>query len=229
MSAAMRTRGFVESIRARASTIWRRELKHPFVRGLGDGTLPVDRFRFYLCQDYAFLIEYCRVFALAAAKARDLATMELFGGLMNDTLKVEMQLHRDYCKRLGISEAELERTEPAPVTHGYTRHLLAVAHGGTIADIVAAVLPCQLGYVEIAAALKRERGRSRNSYYREWIDTYTSAEFVAGARRLSALLDDLTAGWPARELQPLATLFLTSSRYEYLFWEMAWTTAKWPV
>ena len=48
-------------------------------------------------------------------------------------------------------------------------------------------------------------------------------------RSSAGLLDDLTADWPERETAPLETLFLTSSRYEYLFWEMAWTQSSWPV
>ena len=97
-----------------------RELKHPFVRGLGDGTLPIDRFRFYLAQDYVFLTEYCRVFALAAAKAPDLQTIGVFPRLLDETLNTEMQLHRDYCQRLGITKADLEATAPAPITHAYS-------------------------------------------------------------------------------------------------------------
>jgi thiaminase/transcriptional activator TenA len=220
---------FTESVRRRASEIWARELEHPFVRGLGDGTLPVDRFRFYLAQDYLFLIEYCRVFALASAKARDLATMGLFSGLLNDTLKVEMQLHRDYCGRLGIAESALVNASPAPVTLDYTNHLLTAAYSGSIGEIVAAVLPCQLGYVEIATALAHERRGGGNSFYAEWIDTYTSREFVEGANRLVALLDRLAEGLPARDTDHMSGLFLTSSRYEYLFWEMSWTRAIWPV
>jgi len=140
---------FTHAIRAKAHPIWDRELKHPFVRGLGDGTLPIDRFRFYLAQDYVFLTEYCRVFALAAAKAPDLQTIGVFTRLLDETLNTEMQLHRDYCQRLGIAKSDLEATAPAPITHAYTRHLLTVAYSGSIADIVAAVLPCQLGYAEI--------------------------------------------------------------------------------
>src|SRR5216684_4642351 len=94
---------FTHAIRAKAQPIWDCELKHPFVRGLGDGTLPIERFRFYLAQDYVFLIEYCRVFALAAAKARDLQTIGVFAHLLDETLNTEMQLHRDYCRRLGIA------------------------------------------------------------------------------------------------------------------------------
>src|SRR5229473_198251 len=180
---SMTTRdSFTHAIRAKAHPIWDRELKHPFVRGLGDGTL-----------------------------------------------NTEMQLHRDYCQRLGIAAAELEATAPAPITHAYTRHLLAVAYSGSIADIVATVLPCQLGYAEIGTALACEGRGGANSNYAEWIRTYSSQEFIAGAEKLGCLLDDLTAGWPARELAPLETLFLTSSRYEYLFWEMAWTQSSWPV
>ncbi|HKM99967.1 MAG TPA: thiaminase II [Candidatus Binataceae bacterium] len=225
----MATGSFSSMLREKAADIWIRELEHPFVRGLGDGTLPVDRFRFYLEQDYLFLIEYCRVFALASAKAHDRATMELFAGLLGGTLKVEMQLHRDYCKRLGIEAAELEEARPAPVTHAYTRHLLTAAYSGTITGIIAAVLPCQLGYVEIATALAREGRGGGNSFYAEWISTYTSREFIEGAQQLVKLLDTLAEGLPARETTHLESLFLTSSRYEYLFWEMSWTRATWPV
>jgi thiaminase (transcriptional activator TenA) len=223
----MAIRTFSAGVRGKAAEIWRCELDHPFVRGLGDGTLPVDRFRFYLEQDYLFLVEYCRVFALAAAKARDLPTMNLFAGLLSDTLNVEMRLHRDYCQRLGLAEPALEAGRPAPITHAYTRHLLTAAYAGTLTDIVAAVLPCQLGYAEIAAALAREARGGGNSFYAEWIAAYTSREFTEGAQRLVELLDKLAEGLPAREAEYLEDLFLTSSRYEYLFWEMSWTRATW--
>jgi thiaminase/transcriptional activator TenA len=225
----MPPKSFSAAIRAKTRPIWERELEHPFVRGLGDGTLPIDRFRFYLAQDYVFLVEYCRVFAMAAAKARGLETIGVFAKLLDETLNTEMQLHRDYCKRLGISATALEKTTPAPITHAYTRHLLSVAYSETITEVIAAVLPCQLGYVEIAKALTRENRGGLESAYGEWIRAYTSAEFVAGAKKLSAMLDQLTGGLPARELAPLEDIFLTSSRYEYLFWEMSWTLADWPI
>jgi len=225
----MRAEKFTQSIRSKAEHIWRRELEHPFVRGLGNGTLDLDCFRFYLRQDYAFLIEYSRVFALAAAKSRDLATMGLFAGLLNETLNSEMQLHRAYCERLGVSEADLETTAPAPVTHAYTRHLLATAYEDSLAEIVAAVLPCQLGYAEIGKALKGAGNDHANPHYGEWIRTYSSPEFIAGAERLAKLLDDLTIGLAPHDLSVLDRLFLTSSRYEYLFWEMSYKKEDWPV
>src|SRR5258706_10188241 len=134
---------FTHAIRAKAQPIWDRELKHPFVRGLGDGTLPIDRFRFYLAQDYVFLTEYCRVFALAAAKAPDLQTIGVFTRLLDETLNTEMQLHRNYCQRLGIAETDLEATAPAPITHAYPGHLLTVAYTGPFGALVAARSRCR--------------------------------------------------------------------------------------
>ena len=216
-------------LRAKAEPIWRRELEHPFVKGLSDGTLPVEHFRFYLCQDYLFLIDYCRVFALASAKAPDLSTMQLFSTLLQDTLFGEMQSHREYCARLGIKAQELERVAPAPVTLAYTRHLLTVAHAGALADILAAVLPCQWGYAEIGRTLAARGEPAEAPLYAEWIRTYASAEFAAGAQRLRDMLDRITSGWPAAALAPLQAHFLTSSRYEYLFWDAAYNETDWPI
>ena len=102
-----------------------------------------------------------------------------------------MQLHRDDRRCLGIGQSALEAAQPAPITHAYTRHLLTAAYAGSIAEIVAAVLPCQLGYVEIATALASEGRGGGNSFYKEWIDTYTSREFTEGAECLTKLLDRL--------------------------------------
>ena len=220
--------GFSVRLRNKANPIWQRELEHPFVRGLGDGTLPIESFRFYLCQDYLFLIDYCRVFGLAAAKAPDLESMEMFASLLHDTLHTEMQLHRDSCARLGIARAELESTIAAPQTLAYTSHLLNVAWSGSLAAIVAAVLPCAWGYAEIGQTLAR-RGEPAGSPYAEWIRTYAGEEFAAGGNAMRRLLDRLAAGLPESVLAPLESHFIISSRHEYLFWEMAWTRASWPL
>jgi thiaminase/transcriptional activator TenA len=225
----MASQPFSVALRLKAEPIWRKELEHPFVRGLADGSLPIERFRFYLRQDYVFLIDYCRVFALAASKARELKEITLFAKLLIDTLTTEMDLHREYCQRLGIALDELERTAHAPITHAYTRHLLTAAYSGSIAGILSAILPCQLGYAEIAAALVRDYRDWTSSPYADWIRTYSSPEFVAGAEQLRALLDELTADWPQASLAPLEQLFITSSRYEYLFWEMSYAKADWPL
>ena len=106
---------FTEQLRQQAAAVREQVFHHPFVTGIGDGTLPLAAFRYYMCQDYVFLIDYCRVLALAVAKADDLETMGRFAALLHATLHTEMALHRDFAAQFGIRVAELEATRPPPV------------------------------------------------------------------------------------------------------------------
>lgn len=121
---------FFCALQRETASIFKKILSHPFVVGIGDGTLPEDKFRFYIKQDYLFLIEYSRVLALAAAKAQSLNTMEKFAALLHSTLNVEMDLHRQYAKEFGISRQELQRAEIAPTVRAYTDYLLQTAFSG---------------------------------------------------------------------------------------------------
>ena len=219
---------FTDELRQSAAPIWEADLGHPFVRGIADGTLPTEKFKFYLVQDYLFLLDYSRVFAHGVIKAPDEATMALFSQLLNETLNTEMDLHRGYCEKFGISAAEMEQAPVAPTTHAYTRHLLSVAQSGTLADIIAGVLPCQWGYAEIGTTLAQQGG-SPEPLYQEWIEMYASEEFLALGKWLRSLLNELTAESSSAEKERLKRHFLFSSRYEYLFWEMAWTQEAWQI
>lgn len=219
---------FTDELRQSAAPIWEADLEHPFVCGIADGTLPREKFKFYLVQDYLFLLDYSRVFAHGVIKAPDEATMALFSQLLNETLNTEMDLHRGYCEKFGVSASEMEQAPVAPTTHAYTRHLLNVAQSGTLADIIAGVLPCQWGYAEIGTTLA-QRGGSPEQLYQEWIEMYASEEFLALGKWLRSLLNELTAESSSAEKERLKRHFLFSSRYEYLFWEMAWTQEAWQI
>ncbi len=222
------TRKFTDELRHAAAPIWEADLKHPFVRGIADGTLPTEKFTFYLIQDYLFLLEYSRVFAHGVIKASDEATMAMFARLLDETLNTEMDLHRGYCAKFGLSVAEMETASVAPTTHAYTRHILNVAEAGTLADLVAGVLPCQWGYAEIGTTLA-EQGGSPEPLYQEWIDMYASPEFLSLGKSLRRLLNNLTVECSRSEKARIKNCFLMSSRYEYLFWEMAYTEEEWKI
>jgi len=130
---------FTDDLLAQTAQVWEKVHRHPFVRGLGDGSLSVESFRFYMVQDYLFLIEFCRVLALGAAKSPDLETMGRFTALLHETLHSEMALHRTYAARFGITEAELESARPSAATHAYTRHLLHAAQSGSVGELAAAL------------------------------------------------------------------------------------------
>jgi len=219
-----------QTLHTAAEPIWKKTLWHPFVLGVGDGSLPIEKFRFYMCQDYVFLIEYGRVLALAAAKAADLDGMQPFARLLDATLNQEMALHREFAAECGISARHLEATQSAPTTRAYTNHLLRVASLGDVAEIVCALLPCQWGYSEIGQLLS-ERGKpTAPAAYGRWIDMYASAEFAESAAWLRGELDRLAPGpEPPGRLDRFHDVFQTSARYEYLFWDVAYRLEDWPV
>jgi len=219
---------FTERLRHQAAGIWEAQHQHPFVRGIGDGTLSLERFKFWLRQDYVFLIEYTRLLALAAARSPDLETMSRFATLLKETVETEMNLHRGYAAAFGIGHEELEREPPAPATQGYTDFLLRVATTGDFAELAAALLPCMWAFSEIGQRLAAQ-STPEDKRYAKWIAMYSSREFAELAQWCRDLLDDLAAGLPERELQKLEAAFLTSSRYEWLFWEMAWKMEQWPI
>ena len=220
---------FSETLLDGARTIREEISRHPFVLGLGDGSLPTEKFRFYLAQDYLFLIEYCRVFGLAVAKARDLGLMTRLAGLLHSTLEVEMELHRSYSAEFGISRETLEQTEASPVTRAYTSHLLTVAWSGELGEILAALLPCQWGYWELGLQLAERHRAARDNPYRQWIATYSSREFGELARWLQGVVDGLAEEAPSEDLARMEQGFRVSSRYELMFWDMAWRLETWPV
>ena len=218
---------FADDIEKRSLSIRQAILAHPFVTGVGDGSLPVEKFRYYMMQDYAYLIEYSRVLALASAHAPDLETMGWFAQLLDETLNTEMDLHRTFCAEFGISRQQLEDTRPAPTTIGYTSFLLKVAHQGGFGVLVAALLPCQWGYWEIGDQLAR-RGEPRGApLYSRWIQMYSSAEFAVLAKYIRGMADRLGNQAGPVEREAMTEAYLTSLRFEHRFWDMAYNLEGW--
>jgi thiaminase (transcriptional activator TenA) len=219
--------GFADELRAGAADVWEAQHAHPFVRGIGDGTLPVDRFAHYVRQDYLFLIEYARMLALGAARAPDLATIRRFADLAHVILGEEMELHRAFAREFGISEAELEAEPAAPTTQAYTDFLVRTAAVGELADLAAALLPCMWGYAEVGQRLAAA-GAPPDERYARWIATYAAPEFDELAAWCRGLVDSLAATAGEAGRARMARAFLTCSRYELAFWEMGWTLERWP-
>jgi thiaminase/transcriptional activator TenA len=219
---------FCEELRAVSQAVWELEKRHPFVLALGRGDLDDAHFRFYLEQDYLFLMDYAKVFALGVVRATDLLTQAWFARLCADTLNVEMDLHRSYCAEFGITPAHLEQAMASQTTRGYTGHLLQTAATGGISEIIAAVLPCYWGYWEIAGHL-RAQGMPAEPRYRKWIEMYTSEPVASAVRWLQGAMDRCAASISGADREQLKRIFHESSRWEYLFWEMAWRREGWAV
>lgn len=223
------TMGFSQQLRDICARSWDLEKRHPFVVGIGDGSLPLESFRYYMRQDYIFLIDFCRVIAMAAAKAQSIDDMSWFARLLHETLDTEMSLHVGFCEDFGITVDDLEATRPSPATMAYTRHLIESAFSGGAAEIAAAILPCSWGYAEIGQHLAERGAQDNQPLYGRWIQMYASPEFAALAEWLRAFVDRESEASSPQTRQRMKDLFVTSSRYEYMFWDAAYRQEQWPV
>ena len=220
---------FSAELRNKAAHIWEQEQRHPFVTGIGDGSLALEKFQFYMRQDYIFLIEFCRVISLAVAKARSIEDMGWFARLLHETLNNEMALHVSFCEEFGITEEQLRQTEPSPTTHAYTRHLTDVAYSGSAVEIAVAILPCSWGYCEIGRMLFDRGLPAGQPLYSRWIEMYNSRELEELADWLRSFIDREVRATGSAALARMEEIFVTSSRYEYMFWDAAYRLEGWPV
>jgi thiaminase/transcriptional activator TenA len=209
---------FTDELRQAAASVWDAQHEHPFVRGIGDGTLAASKFRHYLRQDYLFLIDFARLLALGCARARRLDEMSRFAELAQAVLTSEMELHRAYANEWGVSAAELEAERPTATTRAYTDFLLRTGALGDYAELVAALLPCMWGYHELATTLAAQ-GRPGNDRFVRWIEMYADPDFGA----LTGWCRDLTdAAAQSGDRSRMADAFAASSRHELAFWEASW-------
>jgi thiaminase (transcriptional activator TenA) len=218
---------FHDTLKDAAQPIWAAILAHPFLRELGDGTLPHDRFLYFIRQDYLYLFEFARVLCVGGSKAEDLDTLEMFAKHAANTVAVERVMHTGFIQRLGLPADQLLHSERTPTTQAYTRHLLAVAREGTLSEIVAAVLPCYWIYLEVGRHLAT--CQPADPIYRDWIKAYGSETFATLVQQQLNLVDRLGARAPADETRRMTEHFIQSSRYEYLFWDDAYRLVAWPV
>ena len=215
-----------DKLYAAAEPVWAAQMDHPFVKGLGDGTLEEERFERWVLQDYRYLKEFARVFAWAAAKADSLASMSWYARVLDLTLNTEMELHREYAARFGLTPEDLEAEPMWPTTRAYTDFLVRTAADGDMLDLLAALLPCAWGYVYLARRLA-EKSPPEDQRYADWIAQYASDEFAEARDWLRDELDRLAPDVAPAKEEKLTEIFVTSSRYEWLFWEMCWEGESW--
>ena len=205
-----------------ARPIWEACHAHAFVTGIGDGTLEVEKFRYFLLQDYLYLFDYARVFAWGVVKARSPELMRFFSANVDAILGGEMKIHRAYMARLGITEEQVFAVRPALPNLSYTNYMLSAAAAGGPAEIVAAILACSWSYAEIGTRLAARPGALEHPFYGEWVQGYSSEEYQETNRALVERMDALAAGCSEEEYRRLEEIFVACSRYELGFWEMAW-------
>ncbi len=220
---------FSEHLRQLAAPIWKAQLCHPFVVALGNGTLPLKLFQYYILQDARYLEELARVFATGAAKADDAETALRFAQLVNETIMVERGLHESYGAQWQLTAQGMRSTPLSPTNYAYCRHMRSVAQTGTLGEITVVALPCAWVYCEVGQHLLRNGPPKPAHPYHEWLELYGSPEFANVAKWMRTLVNRCARTAGKAEKARMEEAFLISSRYEWMFWDMAWREEQWPV
>ncbi|WP_418280773.1 thiaminase II [Halorubrum sp. DTA98] len=220
---------FSDDLLDAGSHIWTAQFDHPFVTELAAGELDPEAFRRWLEQDYRYLFDYARTYAVTGAKAREETAMATLLGGADAVLNEELELHRSFAAAYGVSEAELADTTKAPTCEAYTSFLVRTAYERPVPVTVAALFPCMRGYLDVAdhmAALADAEPGEISHRYAPFIETYTGEEFRAETAALGDLVDEYAETHPDHR-DAMREAFLTSARLELSFWEMAYTDEGW--
>ena len=198
--------------------IWDSYTSHKFVKQIANGTLKEPSFKYYLSQDYLFLIQFARAYALAAYKSDNLADIRQATDGLNAIINTEMDLHIKFCSDWDLSESNMEALPEAAETMAYTRYVLEKGSSGDLLDLHVALAPCIIGYAEIGNLFKDQ---IRSNPFGAWIEMYASDEYQAIA---SAEIDQLETLMGSRggegRFKSLTKIFNQATELETAFWQM---------
>lgn len=199
-------------------------LELDFLRELMDGTLPQEKFRFYIQQDALYLHGFGKALAGIAAKLDDPEHIGAFVAFAGDTMAVERDMHQSFFSVLGA----LENLEPSPTCLLYTSYMLRQLADAPVEVAMASVLPCFWVYKEVGDYILANQTRGANPY-QKWINTYGGEEFGTAVKRAIAVCDELAAACTAQQRDAMTRAYILCTKMEWMFWDSAYKLERWPV
>lgn len=214
---------FTETLKSKALPVWKEIFRHPFLAEAKAGTLPLEKFRYYVIQDYKYLSAFARVVAISLAKAPSSSALESIARRL--VTPIERPLHRKLMPMLGITKEDLRSTPISPTNLAYCNHMISAASLGSWATGIASLLPCPWTYHELGEVV----GKIDHPVFGPWSAVYAEGLLEEGVKLWQELLDEAGGSASEEEQASIADAFVTSSRYEFMFWEMAYRKEAWPV
>ena len=203
--------------------IYRSILEHPFNRELAEGTLAKEKFQFYMKQDSLYLVDFARALAIAASRATTPDDLVLLVDFSKGAIIAERELHEFYFDFYGI---RLD-VEKAPGCFTYTHFLISSATNASYEESLAALLPCFWIYQEVGQHI--HKNAAPGNPYQKWIDTYASDIFAESVEAVMDITNEAAMSLPESDRAQMLHHFITTSRYEWMFWDMSYRREDWPL
>ena len=198
-------------------------MNHPFIRGLGNGTLDRLKFENYLIQDSLYLKDYGKVYAHVFLLTNNIADLQFLHTCMGVVIADETNMHTKYLQDYDLDVYKVDHLELKAANRNYLDYMLSFTKGGDVKEIFMAVLPCTLTYEYIGKTLKEEAGKGiEDNYYGPWIESYAGADFEDFSVRSLEFIDGICEGIDEEEKEKLINIYLKSCEYEMKFWDMSY-------
>lgn len=216
---------FTDELREATKVSWEKSLNHPFVQGIVEGTLPLEKFKNYILQDIYYLKHYGKIHAIAASQAADFKITALLADKARFTAEAELTVHKEHAEILNITEEDMKNFKPAPTAYAYTSHLYRATMFGSLAHSIAAILPCYWLYADIGKV--NEDAVPELEIYRNWIKMYAGDWFQDSTNEMIDLMDSLVEDMNDKEKESVKEQFIIAKDFELHFWEMSYTFEDW--
>ena len=218
---------FTDYLFEEVKELWDEYLQHPFLKELGEGILDKEKFRRYLIQDYLYLKEYAKVYAMAVVKSETIEDMKFFQQSVNGILEDESANHIWYLKNFGEKIEELEKYKITLANENYTSYMKSLALTGDLKELIIGVLPCAWSYYYIGTKLKEiYKDKLEGNFYESWIESYSSEDYSLCAQKNIDFANKICKDLDDKEKEKLKEIFIKASIYEMKFWDMAYEEAK---
>ncbi|WP_114748368.1 thiaminase II [Pleomorphovibrio marinus] len=197
----------------------------PFNQELMKGTLPVEKFKFYMAQDAHYLVEFGRTLSAISSRMEDPEKMLAFSQFASGAIVVERALHEGYFKKFGVSG----EISPTPTCLLYTQYILNKAALANVEEAVAAVLPCFWIYKRVGDYIYSNQENAKDNPYKEWIATYAGEEFASSVESAIQITDELADEASPSLKDKMTSAFVMASKLEWMFWDSAYRLEQWEV
>lgn len=212
---------FIKETLRHSQGIWDECVETPFVQGIKDGTLPMEKFKEYMIQDSIYLKRYARIFGMAIYRSTTLKEIQMYYSSLSFVTDTESATRLNYLKQFGITDDDIEFMPTFRENQNYIDFMTAVAENGDLSEILMAILPCLLSYCYIFKKIAADP-ISQTSQYKDFINDYAKEQFDEICLSWHAYADSLCDNLPAQKKEKLKAIFEKGSLLELDFWKMAY-------
>lgn len=213
---------FSEKAWERITPLYDKIINMPFNQELMEGTLEIEKFKFYMAQDAYYLGEFGKALSTLSGRLSDLNHVLAFSEFASGAIVVERALHESYFVEFGLPDL----VKPSPTCLLYTNYLLNQASYSNVEVGVAAVLPCFWIYKQVGDHIYANHHHEGHRY-QKWIETYAGEDFAQSVKLAIDITNALAERASPEAQEKMLEAFEMASKLEWMFWDSAYRMEKW--